>query len=81
MIFKVDDTSYQFKHALIQESAYQSQAKADRQAVHQRIESVLQHNFSEMATIRPELLAQHLTAAGEIRTAVGYWIRADHGLT
>ncbi len=76
LILKVNETSCQFKHALIQEAAYQSQTKADRQAAHQRIAQALQSSFVDLVTAHPELLAQHLGAGGETRPAIEYWIKA-----
>lgn len=76
LILNVNETTCQFKHALIQETAYQSQTMANRQDIHRRIALSLQDEFSDIAETRPELLAQHLSAGGEIRQAVEYWIRA-----
>ncbi len=76
LILNVNKTSCQFKHALIQEAAYQSQTKADRQAAHQRIAQALQSTFVDVVTAHPELLAQHLGAGGETRPAIEYWIKA-----
>ncbi len=66
----------QFKHALIQEAAYQSLTKTDRQTVHQRIAQVLESDFPAVAAKKPELLAWHLTAGGETRPAIDWWIKA-----
>src|SRR5262249_25412251 len=52
-------STYQFKHALIQETAYQSLLKSTRQHYHQRIAQVLQAQFPETAAGQPELLAHH----------------------
>lgn len=68
--------SRQFKHALIQEVAYQSQTRADRQTVHRRIAQVLESDFPAVAATQPELLARHLTAGGETRPAIDCWIKA-----
>lgn len=76
LILKVDDTTRQFKHALIQEAAYQSQTRADRQAAHGRIAQVLQSDFPEAVTAQPELLARHFAAAGEVWPAIEYWGKA-----
>lgn len=65
-----------FKHALIHEAAYESQIKADRQAAHQRIAQVLQSDFRELVSTRPELLARHLSEAGNTRQAIDYWLKA-----
>lgn len=66
----------QFKHALIQEVAYRSQSRTDRQAAHRRIADVLKSDFVAVIAAQPEILAQHLTGAGEIRSAISYWILA-----
>ncbi|MDD2924454.1 AAA family ATPase [Rhodoferax sp.] len=76
LILNVSDTTGQFKHALIQEAAYQSQSTPDRQAAHRRIAQVLQSDFQEFIAQQPELLAQHLSAAGEICPAMDCWMTA-----
>ena len=50
--------TYRFKHALIQDAAYQSLLKSTRQQYHQRIAQVLEGQFPETATTQPELVAQ-----------------------
>ena len=69
-------TTYQFKHALIQDAAYQSLLKKKRQQFHQRIAEVLEAHFPDACANQPELLAQHFTEAGLIEQAVFYWDRA-----
>jgi TOMM system kinase/cyclase fusion protein len=68
--------TYTFKHALIQEAAYQSLLKSTRQQYHQRIAQMLESRFGEIAATQPELLANHLTEAGLIAQAMSYWQRA-----
>jgi predicted ATPase len=68
--------TYIFKHALIQDAAYQSLLRSRRQQVHRRIVQVLEERFPEMAETQPELLAHHFTEAGLATQAVGYWQRA-----
>jgi predicted ATPase len=67
---------YFFKHALIQEAAYQSLLKSTRQQYHRRIAQVLTERFPEVVETQPELLAHHYTEAGLNAQAVGYWQRA-----
>jgi predicted ATPase len=67
---------YRFKHALIQEAAYQSLLTSTRQQYHQQIAQVLETQFPHIAATQPELLAQHYTAAGRSAHAVSYWQRA-----
>jgi class 3 adenylate cyclase/predicted ATPase len=67
---------YRFKHALIQEIAYQSLLKSPRQHYHQRIAQALEEQFTETTEAQPELLAYHCTEAGLIEQAIGYWQKA-----
>jgi TOMM system kinase/cyclase fusion protein len=71
--------SYTFKHALIQEAAYQSLLKRTRQEYHERVAQALAERFPEAVEMQPELLAHHLTEAGLNGPAVGYWLRAGQG--
>src|SRR5436309_7827245 len=58
------EATYLFKHALIQETAYQSLLRSTRQQYHQRIAQVVEARFPEVCEIQPELLAHHYTEAG-----------------
>ena len=69
-------TTYVFKHALIQEAAYQSLLKSTRQQYHQRIAQVLEAQFPETVETQPELLAHHYTEAGLRHRPLPYWQRA-----
>jgi predicted ATPase len=65
--------TYHFKHALIQETAYQSLLKSTRQQYHQRIAQTLEAQFPETVETQPEVLAHHYTEAGLRVQAVPYW--------
>ena len=56
--------TYTFKHALIQDAAYESLLRSTRQQYHQRIAQVLEEQLPETAETQPEVVAQHYTAAG-----------------
>src|SRR5262249_23729042 len=56
--------TYTFKHALIQDAAYQSLLKSTRQQYHQRIAQVLEVQFPETTVTQPELVAHHYTESG-----------------
>ena len=68
--------TYLFKHALIQDTAYQSLLKSTRQSYHQRIAQVLEERFPATVASQPELLAYHYTEAGLTRLAMPYWQQA-----
>jgi predicted ATPase len=67
---------YLFKHALIQDTAYQSLLKSTRQQYHRQIARVLEERFSDTKERQPELLAHHYTEAGLIEQAIPYWQQA-----
>src|SRR5260370_10870983 len=67
---------YVFKHALIQEAAYQSLLRSTRQQYHQRIAQVVEARFPEICAVQPELLAHHYTEAEVLASAIPYWQRA-----
>jgi predicted ATPase len=73
--------TYTFKHALIQEAAYQSLLKSTRQHHHQRIAQVLATHFPALVETQPELLASHYTAAGLAGQAIPHWQRAGERAT
>jgi tetratricopeptide (TPR) repeat protein len=69
-------SSYIFKHALVQDAAYGTLLRSRRQLLHARIATALEDRFPEIVLAQPALLAQHWTAAGLAERAVVYWLRA-----
>ena len=67
---------YTFKHALIRDSAYQSLLYRTRQQHHQRVAQLLESQYQETGRGHTELIAQHLTAAGDHAAAVEKWKQA-----
>jgi tetratricopeptide (TPR) repeat protein len=67
---------YLFKHALIQDAAYQSLLKRTRQQYHQRAAKLLEDRFPELASTQPELVAHHYTEANCLAQAIAYWHKA-----
>jgi class 3 adenylate cyclase/tetratricopeptide (TPR) repeat protein len=72
----VPDALFAFKHALIQESAYESMLKSRRRALHDRIVDVLMEQFSTLAEREPETIARHCEHAGRFDEASAAWQRA-----
>jgi predicted ATPase len=70
------EATYTFKHALIQDSAYQSLLRTTRQQYHQRIAQKVEAHFPETVETQPELLAHHYTEASLLTQAIGHWHRA-----
>jgi tetratricopeptide (TPR) repeat protein len=67
---------YLFKHALIQDAAYQSLLKRTRQQYHQQVAKLLEERFPEVASTQPELVAHHYTEANCPAQAIAYWLKA-----
>ena len=67
---------YMFKHALIQDAAYQSLLKRTRQHYHGEVAALLSSQFAEVVAPHPEILAHHYSEAGDKRQAIDNWLRA-----
>ena len=76
-----EQARYFFKHALIQDTAYQSLLKSTRQQYHKQIAQVLEEQFPQTKETQPELLAHHYTEAGLIEQAIPYWQKAGERAT
>jgi predicted ATPase len=63
---------YSFKHALVQDTAYQSLLQSKRHQLHAKIARMIEERFPEIAEARPELLAHHFTEAGLATKAIVY---------
>jgi len=70
------DSQYIFKHALIQEAAYQRLLKSKRQQFHQAIATELEDRQRQGQAIAPETLAHHFSGAGIANKAAAYWLEA-----
>lgn len=71
-IGEIPNAQFQFKHALIQEAAYQSLLISQRQVYHKRIAEFLEKQSLEVISAQPELLARHYSRAGLVQSAVFY---------
>ena len=67
--------TYRFKHALIQDAAYESLLKSRRQALHRHAAEVLRDE-PERAAAEPEIIADHFTEAGLDDLAIEWWGKA-----
>ena len=70
------NSTYIFKHALVQEAAYRSLLRSTRSQYHQQIAQAMAARFPDLADRQPELLAFHYTEAGLGELAGGYWQQA-----
>jgi len=70
------EATYQFKHALIQDAAYEALLKTRRKELHRRVARAIAENFPTIAESQPEVLARHCTEGGEAESAIDAWRRA-----
>jgi predicted ATPase len=70
------DSDYRFKHALIQDAAYENLLKSRRQVLHRRVAEILRDKFADNVAAEPELLAHHFTLAGLTEAAIEWWAKA-----
>lgn len=68
--------TYNFRHALIRDAAYESLLKSQRRRYHHEIAEVLLRHFVDLVEARPELVASHFTDAGLIEQAIPHWQKA-----
>ena len=69
-------SDYRFKHALIQDAAYENLLKSRRQVLHRRVAEILRDRFADTAAAEPEALAHHFTQAGLTDAAIEWWGKA-----
>jgi class 3 adenylate cyclase/predicted ATPase len=70
------DARYTFKHALVQDTAYETLLRSRRQILHRQIANALRGEFAAIAAAEPELVAHHLTQAGLDEPAIEWWGKA-----
>jgi class 3 adenylate cyclase/tetratricopeptide (TPR) repeat protein len=67
------EATYQFKHALMQDAAYDALLKSRRRDLHIKVARTIAERFPALAEAQPEVLARHWTEAGEAAPAVAAW--------
>jgi tetratricopeptide (TPR) repeat protein len=70
------DAIYTFKHALVQDAAYDSLLKARRTQSHGKIARVIEERLPQTEATEPELLAHHYTEAKQPEKAIPLWRKA-----
>jgi class 3 adenylate cyclase/tetratricopeptide (TPR) repeat protein len=67
------EASYQFRHALIRDAAYEALLKSRRKELHRLVADTIDSRFPAIKETHPEVLAHHWTEAGEIEPAIAAW--------
>jgi class 3 adenylate cyclase len=73
---QLPEATYAFKHALVQEAAYDSLLRRRRQQLHTEIAMAIEERFPAIKTTEPEVLAHHYTRAGRFDAGAAYWLKA-----
>jgi len=71
-----EELAYSFKHALIQEAAYESLSRTRREALHAKIAQALESGGTVGDASEPAVIAHHYSRAGEPEKAFHFWLRA-----
>ena len=70
------EATYQFKHALIRDAAYEALLRSRRKELHLIVARTIDQKFPAIKEAHPEVLARHWTEAGETESAIAEWSRA-----
>jgi predicted ATPase len=70
------EASYQFKHSLIRDAAYEALLKSRRKELHLIVALTIDEKFATMKEMQPEVLARHWTEAGKSEPAIAAWRKA-----
>jgi tetratricopeptide (TPR) repeat protein len=70
------EATYQFKHALIRDAAYEALLRSRRKDLHRLVARTIDEKFPAVKEAHPEVLARHWTEAGETEPAIAAWSRA-----
>jgi class 3 adenylate cyclase len=70
------DPAYVFHHPLVRTVAYEAQLKSDRAELHRRVAAAIESRDPTGAEENAALIAEHVEAAGDLRAAYGWHMRA-----
>jgi class 3 adenylate cyclase/tetratricopeptide (TPR) repeat protein len=70
------EATYQFKHALVRDAAYEALLKSRRKELHGRVARTIDEQFPVLKEAHPEVVARHWSEAGETAQAIAEWTRA-----
>ncbi|MEJ8838391.1 ATP-binding protein [Ramlibacter sp. AN1133] len=68
---------FEFRHALLRDTAYHTLLKSERARWHRRVAELARAGILKIEDSMPELLATHHSLGGNYRGAIEYWLRAQ----
>ena len=69
----IGEDNWRFRHALLQDAAYQSLLRSTRQSLHLAVAQAMEGQFQAQAAQQPERVARHFQLGGDAAHALGYW--------
>jgi predicted ATPase len=75
------EATYQFKHALIRDAAYEALLKTRRRELHRCVANAISQQIPDEVEAQPEILAHHYTEAGLTAEAVLHWMLAGERMS
>ncbi len=78
---RAPEVAYYFRHALLQDVAYQSLLRDVRRRYHCKIARTLAEQFPQISEVQPEVLAYHYGEGAQPAEAILYWKRAARRAT
>jgi class 3 adenylate cyclase len=73
---KLAEPAYKFRHALLRDAAYDSLLRSERVKYHRTLARAYRRHYATLVEAQPELVARHISAAGEAAEALEYWWKA-----
>lgn len=76
-IGEMPEASFEFRHALLRDTAYHTLLKSERMRWHRRVAELAAAGTLTFAQTMPEVLATHHSLGGNRRDAIKYWLQAQ----
>ena len=74
---QIPAASFEFRHALVRDTAYHTLLKSERARWHRRLAELAAAGKLAIGESMPELLATHYSLGGSYERAIGYWLQAQ----
>jgi hypothetical protein len=74
---EIPEASFEFRHALLRDTAYHTLLKSERERWHGRVAALAAAGTLPIEESCPELLATHHSLGGNYRSAIDYWLKAQ----
>jgi len=76
----ISPDTYSFRHALVQDAAYESLLRQNRARLHERIAAILARDYPDIQESQPEILAFHFDCSHNGEEAVEWYLKSGRRL-